>query len=82
MMRIYAWSQAYATAVLEMDPVKLVDKILDAERAIRRRSQDPGLDYHELKAMGDASIALRNLLESRADLSSEDSRHIAAEEPG
>jgi hypothetical protein len=79
MMRKYAWSQAYATAVLEMDPAKAVDRILDAERAIRRRSQEAGLDYHELKAMGDASIALRNLLESRAGLSIEEERQIAAE---
>jgi hypothetical protein len=73
MIRSYLWSEAYATAVLEMDPAKVVDRICEAERAIRRRSQDAGLDYHELKAMGDAAVALRNLFESRADLPGEDS---------
>lgn len=68
MIRNYAWSQAYATAVLEMEPAKVSDRIFEAELAILRRSQDDGLDYRELRAMGEAVVALRGLWESRADL--------------
>ncbi len=68
MVRNYSWTQAYATAVLEMEPAKISDRIFEAELAILRRSEDDELDYHELRAMGEAVVALRGLWESRADL--------------
>jgi hypothetical protein len=63
-MQKYSWSMAYSSALVETDPERVVQKILEAERAIFVRSQEVGLEFHEIEAMGDAAIALQNLRDS------------------
>jgi hypothetical protein len=64
-IRTYKWSLAYAIAMLEMDPAKMSDRVLEAELAIRECSFDENIEFHELRAMGNALVALQNLREQR-----------------
>jgi hypothetical protein len=64
---IYPWSLAYVDAVLESDPTKLADRILEAEQAMRRRAHEVKLDISELNAMQDAVLNLQNLREGRTN---------------
>jgi hypothetical protein len=63
----YSWSLAYSSAMLETTPEadKIVQKICETEHAIFLRSQDVGLEFHEVQAMGDAAMALQSLRENR-----------------
>jgi hypothetical protein len=51
-MEKYSRSLAYTSALIETDPEKF-QRIRDAERVIFIRSQQEGIDPHELEAMGE-----------------------------
>lgn len=65
MIHNYSWSRLYATAVLETDQNKMTGRILEAELAIRQRSNDAEVDINEINAMQHALTALRTLREER-----------------
>ncbi len=68
-----AWKQLYEAAVLELDPVKLQQRIADAEDAIAKRAlavmREGADDRAEREALANAMQALsglkRDLTESR-----------------
>jgi hypothetical protein len=63
---IYPWSLNYVNAVLESDPAKLRDRILEAEQAMLRRARATKLGINELEAMQSAVQDLQNVRQSRA----------------
>jgi hypothetical protein len=60
-----AWEQLYETALLELDPNLLPQRIADAEKAIRERAlalfQTNGDNNSEKEALGDAHLVLNDL---------------------
>ena len=61
MVHNYDWSTSYASAVLELDQHKLSKRIFEAELAILRRTQEPGLAQREWQAIEIAMDVLRDL---------------------
>jgi len=63
----YQWREPYQQALLELDPVQLRQKVIDAEAAITRRLQELSVDGHgpgateERQAINDAISNLRIL---------------------
>jgi hypothetical protein len=57
----YDWSSSYAGAVFESDHHKLSKRILEAELAILRRTREPGLTWHEWRAIEMAMNVLREM---------------------
>jgi hypothetical protein len=65
-MEKYSWSLAHTSALIETDPEKVFQRIRDAEPSIFIRSQQEGINPHELEAMGAAAMALLDLRDSHA----------------
>lgn len=63
----YAWANEYESAILELDPEKLMVKIVEAEAAIQQRKtellQKIPVNSGELEAIARASRALNVLKE-------------------
>ena len=63
----YVWANEYESAVLELDPEKLVVRIAEAQTAIQQRKaellQKPHINSDELEAISRALRALNALKE-------------------
>jgi hypothetical protein len=61
------WEEAYASAVLETDPTKIADRILQAEDALRQRwqtlQQTPNAYERERRRLEDAMRTLNLIRE-------------------
>ena len=56
------WKETFRAALVEVDPVRLLALIRDAETAMTARSESlPTVSSEELLAMGDATCTLRIL---------------------
>jgi hypothetical protein len=59
---IYSWEAAYVSAVLETDPVKILDRILETLYAMEERFLSPiEIGSTELRAIAAAQFALITL---------------------
>src|SRR5207253_11260135 len=68
------WRDLYRDAILELDPTKMVERIAEAEKALRQRAKElfqvPGDNIEEEQALDDAMYAL-HALQSTGKRSSE-----------
>ena len=68
------WRDLYRAAILELDPMKMFERIAQAEKALRQRAkelfQTPGDNIEEEQALDDSMYAL-HALQSAGKRSSE-----------
>jgi hypothetical protein len=59
------WRDLYRAAILELDPMKMFERIAEAEKALRQRAKElfqiPGDNIEEEQALDDAMYALHAL---------------------
>ncbi|PYX02118.1 MAG: hypothetical protein DMG85_22080 [Acidobacteria bacterium] len=59
------WRDLYRAAILELDPMKMFERIAEAEKALRQRAkelfQTPGDNIEEEQALDDSMYALHAL---------------------